>query len=272
MKDYLKQQIENIQDARLARLIVREYLQARTLEQLQENGAFVEWAFVGGTALRFLYGMPRFSEDLDFSLHKPNTASRFMNHLKKIKAGFIAEGYLIDIKAKTAQTVQAAFVKFSGLLYELGLSPHASETISIKMEIDTNPPAGAKTETSIIRKHCLLNLQHYDKGSLLAGKLHALLTRRYAKGRDIYDLMWYLSDRTWPPPNLLLLNNALAQTGWREPELTSDNWQPQIIARLGAFDWNRIVADVAPFIEKQSDLEMLTLDNLSTLLEKTAQR
>ena len=270
MKDTLKQQIEKIQDANLARCIVREYLQARTLEQLQENGAFVNWAFVGGTALRFLYGMPRFSEDLDFSLNEPNTESRFVEYMKKIKAGFLAEDYSIEVKARVAQTVQAAFVKFPGLLYELGLSPHASETLSIKVEIDSNPPAGAILETSIIRKHCLLNLQHYDKGSLLAGKLHALLTRRYTKGRDIYDLMWYLSDRTWPEPNMLLLNNALAQTDWLGPELTNNNWRPRIIARLAEFDWHKIITDVTPFIEKQKDLALLTLDNLSKLLEKTA--
>ncbi len=268
MKDYLKQQIEKIQDGRLARCVVREYLQARTLEQLQESGAFVNWAFVGGTALRFLYAMPRFSEDLDFSLNAPNIESRFVDYLKKIKVGFLAEGYSTDIKAKTEKTVQAAFIRFSGLLFELGLSPHLSETISIKVEIDTNPPVGASTETSIVRKHCLLNLQHYDKGSLLAGKLHALLTRRYTKGRDIYDLMWYLSDRTWPPPNLRLLNNALTQTGRHGPELTNDNWRPQMIARLAELDWEKIVADVAPFIEKQSDLTMLTLANLSMLMGK----
>ena len=79
-----------------------------------------------------------------------------------------------------------------------GMCSVNSEVISIKVEIDSNPPTGAKLETSIIRKHCLLNLQHYDKSSLLAGKLHALSTRKYTKGRDVYDLMWYLSDRTWP--------------------------------------------------------------------------
>lgn len=272
MKDYLKQQVEHFQDATLARCIVREYLQARTLERLQENGAFVNWAFVGGTALRFLYAMPRFSEDLDFSLKSPTTDDHFVEHMKKIKAGFLAEDYSVEVKARTAQTVRTAFIKFTGLLYDLGLSPHSSETLSIKVEIDSNPPAGAILETSVIRKHCLLNLQHYDKGSLLAGKLHALLTRRYTKGRDIYDLMWYLSDRTWPEPNLLLLNNALAQTDWLGPELTNDNWRPQLIARLADFDWNKIIADVAPFIEKQSDLTMLTLDNITKLLETFARK
>lgn len=266
MKDYLKQQIEKIQDVNLARCIVREYLQARTLESLQENGAFVNWAFVGGTALRFLYSMPRFSEDLDFSLSEPGKEDRFTELMVKIKNRFILENYEVAIKAKVAKTVKAAFIKFPGLLYEMGLSPHDSETISIKVDIDTNPPAGAKLQTSIIRKHVLLNIQHYDKSSLLAGKLHALTNRKYTKGRDVYDLMWYLSDRTWPEPNIVLLNNALKQTGWSGPEFTSENWRQQIAARLSEFDWNIIIEDVKPFVEKQNELDMLTLENLKKLL------
>jgi predicted nucleotidyltransferase component of viral defense system len=271
MKDYLKQQIGKIQDTNLARCIVREYLQARTLECLQENGAFVDWAFVGGTALRFLYSMPRFSEDLDFSITETSAEDNFEELMKKVKNRFLAEDYEVTVKAKIAKTVRAAFIKFPGLLYELGLSPLSSEVISIKVEIDSNPPAGAKLETSIIRKHCLLNLQHYDKSSLLAGKLHALTTRKYTKGRDVYDLMWYLSDRTWPEPNILLLNNALKQTAWTGAELTEENWRRHIVMRVSEFDWNKVIADVKPFIEKQSDLQMLTPQNLIKLLKDTAQ-
>jgi len=262
MKDYLKQLIEKTQDTNLARCIVREYLQARTLEFLQENGAFVDWAFVGGTALRFLYSLPRFSEDLNFSITESGTEDNFTEHMKKVKKRFLAEDYEVTIKAKTNKTVRSAFIKFPGLLYELELSPLSSEVISIKAEIDSNPPVGAKVKTSIIRKHCLLNLQHYDKSSLLAGKLHALSSRKYTKGRDVYDLMWYLSDRTWPEPNILLLNNALKQTAWSGPELTEDNWRQQIAIRVSEFDWKKVLADVKPFIEKQSDLQMLTLQNL----------
>ncbi len=179
MKDYLRQQLKNVQDINLAKCLIREYLQARTLESLQDNNAFVNWAFVGGTALRFLYSMPRFSEDLDFSTAAPGLEDNFVPLMQKIKNQFLAEDYSVSIKAKTAKTVKAAFIKFEGLLHEMGLSPHRSEVISIKVEIDTNPPIGAKLQTSIIRKHCLLNLQHYDKSSLLAGKLHALLMRKY---------------------------------------------------------------------------------------------
>ena len=267
MKDYLKQQIQKVQDTNAARCIAREYLQARVLECLQENGAFVNWAFVGGTALRFLHLMPRFSEDLDFSLTEPGAKDNFAGLMKKVKAGFEAEDYSLSIKVKTAKTVKSAFVKFEGLLFELGLSPHSSEIISIKVEIDTNPPAGANLETSIVRKHCLLNLQHYDKSSLLAGKLHALFTRKYVKGRDVYDLLWYLSDKTWPGPNVLLLKNALKQTGWSGHEITNDNWRRETALKVSQFNWDKVLSDVQPFIEKQEDLQMLNKENLVKLLE-----
>lgn len=266
MKDHIKQIIEKIKNNNLARCILREYLQARLLESLQENGAFETWAFVGGTALRFLYSMPRFSEDLDFSLSAGGAEDNFSEFMNKAKNAFLAEGYSPTVKAKATKIVKSAFVNFEELLYEVGLSSHQSETISIKVEIDTNPPAGANLETTIVRRHCLLNLQHYDKGSLLAGKLHALLSRSYVKGRDIYDLMWYLSDRNWPGPNIVLLNNALKQTGWQGGIITRDNWRRETALRISEYIWGRVIADVRPFLEKEEDLKMLTKENILKLL------
>jgi hypothetical protein len=267
MKDYLKGQVKEVKDINLGRCITREYLQARLLESLQKYGAFTSWAFVGGTALRFLYLMPRFSEDLDFSLVKQGVEDNFTEFMRKAKTSFETEDYSLSIKVKTAKTVKSAFVKFDGLLFELGLSPHLSEVVSIKIEIDTNPPTGASLETSVVRKHCLLNLHHYDKSSLLAGKLHAVLTRKYVKGRDVYDLLWYLSDKTWPGPNVLLLNNALKQTGWSGPEITNDSWRKETASRVSQYDWDKVISDVQPFIERREDLQMLNKENLIKLLE-----
>ncbi|MBN1795389.1 MAG: nucleotidyl transferase AbiEii/AbiGii toxin family protein [Sedimentisphaerales bacterium] len=267
MKDYIKEQIKNIKDTNLARCIIREYLQVRILESLQNSGAFVNWAFVGGTSLRFLYSMPRFSEDLDFSLSKAGIEDNFTSFMKRAKSGYEAENYAISIKIKESKTVKSAFVKFTGLLYEMGLSPLSSETISIKVEINTNPPEGANLETSIIRRHILLNIRHYDKSSLLAGKLHALLSRKYVKGRDIYDLVWYLSDRTWPGPNLELLNNALKQTKWAGSRITEHNWRQELCERLSDFDWDKVIADIKPFVEKQSELNMITRNNVLELIK-----
>lgn len=212
------------------------------------RGAFATWAFVGGSALRFLYGMPRFSEDLDFSLVRPGTDVRFEECMKKTKSVFERENYMVAIKARIEKTVQHAFIKFEGLLFELGLSPRRTETISIRIEFDTHPPDGAETETSIIRRH-------------------VLLAREDVKGRDVYDLIGYLSDRTWPPPNVTLLNHALQQTDWQEPPITMDNWKQQTVLRVKTFDWKRIAEDVRPFLERQQDLDLLNEQTVLKLLQ-----
>jgi hypothetical protein len=88
--------------------------------------------------------------------------------------------------------------------------------------------------------------------SLLAGKLVALLQRPYTKGRDLYDLAWYLNHPTWPDPNLTLLNNGLAQSDWQGPSLSSTTWCKPVQNRLSMMDWDRVVADVTPFIMDES--------------------
>jgi hypothetical protein len=165
--------------------------------------------------------------------------------------------------------VNSAFIRFPGLLYELGLSSQPNEVIAIKFEVDTNPPTGAVLETSVIRKFVLLQLQHHDKASLISGKIHAILQRPYLKGRDIYDLFWYLSDPNWPEPNLVLLNNALAQTNWGEGEVTRENWRKFVNERIQQFNWTVILNDVSPFVEPGFDLDILTRENLVKVLLKS---
>lgn len=268
MKDYLQQLVSSARDNNHARCLAREYLQARILETLQNKGAFEHWAFVGGTALRFLYHLERFSEDLDFSTTAPRKDAHFKTYLEKLKGTFESEGYLIAVTAKLDKIVQSSFIKFPELLNELGLSPHRSEQISIKVEIDTNPPPGATLTTTVVRHYSLLNLLHYDKASLFAGKLHAIFSRRYVKGRDLYDLVWYLSDRTWPAPNLTLLNNALKQTMTHPPQLNEQNWRNELSKKISTFNWKEAIADIKPFIEKQEQLELLSKENILRLLHQ----
>lgn len=266
MKDFLQQLLAGVPAPLARRNLVREYLQARILRSLQESGAFLHWAFVGGTALRFLYAIARFSEDLDFSLISPMKEDFFRKSLRAIRNEFESENYVVEIKVSALKVVHSAFIRFPGLLHELGLSSRPSEVIAVKVEVDTNPPAGAHVETSLVRRHATLNLSHYDQASLLAGKLHALLMRPYLKGRDLYDLVWYLSDRSWPAPNLELLNQALGQTGWAGPPVNSENWRGLLWAKLKDANWKAAIQDVRPFLERADEVELLTPENCRKLL------
>lgn len=266
MKDYLRQLTDGGANAITRYGLAREYLQARVLEALQDEGVFIRWAFVGGTALRFLFSIPRFSEDLDFSLIRTGQDPSFVRSLEAVKRALTLEGYRIDITVNDRKTVMSAWIRFPGLPYEINLSPHASQVLSIKLELDVRPPAGAGVTTSIVRRHVTLNLCHYDKASLFAGKLHAVLSRKWTKGRDLYDLAWYLADRRWPSPNLDLLNAALSQTGWTGPALGLENWRSELLRRLGTVDWERARTDVRPFLERERDLDLVSLDTVTKLL------
>ena len=165
---------------------------------------------MGGTALRFLYGIPRFSEDLDFALEDADADYDFAE-TRSVRYGRSSSVRATRRKPRYphAATVNKAFIGFPGLEHALGLSPHAERVFSVKIEVDTNPPAGAQIEVTTVRRFATLRLTHHDKPSLLAGKAAALLLRDWIKGRDVYDLVWYLSDPTWPEPNEELLLNAL---------------------------------------------------------------
>ena len=266
MKEYLHEICRSVASPLFARNKAREYLQALILESMQKSGAMTSCAFHGGTALRFLYALPRFSEDLDFTLERAHTHFDLNSVLRQIKTELTRNGFEVTLKAQMNRAMQSAFIQFPGLLYELNLSNHAGESLAIKIEIDTRPPAGAVLETTLIRRYLPLHLQHHDPATLLAGKINAILTRGFSKGRDWYDLLWYLSNPDWPEPNLVLLENALQQkagetipfalTGWREAI-----WQ---IAEKLNFDLLR--ADLSPFMEDERDLQLLCRDVFKKLL------
>jgi predicted nucleotidyltransferase component of viral defense system len=270
MKDYLKDLVAEPRNALLKHSVAREYLQARILGVLQEHGAFLNWVFHGGTALRFLFRIPRYSEDLDFAVLDPAQPHHFGRLVEKIRAAFEAEGYRVTVKSSPDKTVAACFVRFAGLPHELGLSPHRDQALAVKLELDTNPPAGAGVATTLIRRYVTLNLLHHDKASLLAGKINAVLCRKYVKGRDLFDLVWYLADPSWPEPNLRLLNAGLEQMRWKGPTLDDRNWRAVLRARIESVRWEEALNDVRPFLERAADLSPLTREGCLSLLNSKA--
>ncbi|MEA3238391.1 MAG: nucleotidyl transferase AbiEii/AbiGii toxin family protein [Candidatus Bipolaricaulota bacterium] len=249
------------------RNVLREYVQAHVLYSLQSVRAFERIAFVGGTALRFLYGLHRYSEDLDFSLEQAEGYD-FDRLLNRVESDLVNAGFDVTMHPHKGEPIHSAFIRLPALLYEAGLSPHRTEKLSVKIEIDTRPPAGATTKTTLINRHFLLALVHYDIPSLMAGKLHALLSRPYTKGRDIYDLLWYLSRPDGAEPNIRLLQNALEQTGWNGPQLSTENWREVIADKIVGLDFAKIAEDVGPFLERPEDRALLTCEIVLSALRQ----
>ncbi len=272
MKEVLRATLQSSGlDAGSAGNLVREYLQASVLDKLQTAGAMVPLCFLGGTALRLLYEIRRYSEDLDFSLHRAGAEYDLEAYVRHVVGRLRAEGFVAEASLRLDRAVQVAWLGFPGLFHDLGISRQAQAKLKIKLEVDTHPPEGATSQTSVVRKHdYVLNLQHHDKTSLLAGKLHAVLQRGHPKGRDFYDLIWYLSDRSWPAPNLTFLNNALRQTGWRGPRLTQRSWRQAVRRRLADLDWTTLRRDVEKLLARGERAGWMTGQALEQLLSDSA--
>ena len=243
---------------------LREYLQAFVMRSLHESEASRAVAFVGGTALRFLEDLPRFSEDLDFS-QVSSDGYEPVRWLRKLKRDLHLAGFDSTVRWIDRKPVQVAWVRTAALLAEAGLSGHQQQNLSIKVEIDTRPPAGAAVRRSVVTRHFTFVIGHYDLPSLMAGKLHALLTRRYPKGRDWFDLVWYRSHRPPVAPNVALLEHALDQTQGAGRHRAAD-WQRLLRTRLADLDTGVLIRDVEPFLERPADAALLERANLDAVL------
>ncbi len=266
MKDFCLELVSKQSNSNAKLNTMREYLQAYVLRIMHDEGVFRTTAFLGGSALRFLYGLPRFSEDLYFSLAGDRNYS-FVGIVKKIKDELAQAGYDIVITYDDQKTVHSAFVKFAELMYQAGLSPLKTQRFSIKIEIDTNPPEGAVLKTDIVNKYFPIAFLSYEINSLFAGKLHALFSRKYTKGRDFFDLGWYLSKWKDLNPNLRLLQNALKQTGWSKELPDKDNWKNLLYSAVEEADWKKVKIDVENFLENPSDLNIFAKENVLKLIQ-----
>ena len=266
MKDYALELASKREGYNAKLNTIREYLQAYILRILHTDSLFKNSAFLGGTALRFLYNLPRFSEDLDFSLLKADSSS-FLDSINKLKGELTLAGYDVSIKYSEENTVKYALIKFEELMHDLGLSPHKDQLLSIKIDIDTNPPLGAGFKPQIINKYFPLSFMFYDLSSLLAGKIHAVLCRNYTKGRDYFDLCWYLSRWKDCVPNIEFLVNALKQTDYQGQLPDNDNWRQILYKAVEDVDWKLIYKDVENFLENEIDNIVFTKENILKLIK-----
>ncbi len=224
---------------------LREYLQEMLLKLIEQNKIGHRIGFVGGTALRILFDLNRFSEDLDFSLldHDPFD---FQKILETLKRELVLRGFAVELTRKEVGAVKSSFIKFRKVLFDVGLSPYEDEKLSVKFEIDTNPPPGFKTQTTLISKSSLIEVVHFDRPSLFAGKCNALLCRTYAKGRDYYDLLWYVAQKI--VPNYLLIENGFMQTQHQRIPFDFEILKKMLLEKIQSVDFEKIRKDVEPFL------------------------
>jgi len=248
---------------------LREISQEIILAALGRTDFFNRAGFQGGTCLRIFHSLSRFSEDLDFALREPDKTFKLLPYLDQVCEELSAYGYnmQIDDRSKGGQTVQKAFLKDDslGTLLHLDYRPRTGpmQKLRVKLELDTNPPHGASYEIQVLDYPFPSAVRVFDRSSLFAGKIHALLCRNYLKGRDWYDFIWYTARRT--PINHALLSAALNQQGpWKGTQPATDTtWCIEnLSAAIQSVDWNRARLDVQRFIKPRelSSLDLWTSD------------
>jgi hypothetical protein len=248
---------------------LREITQEIILAALGRANFFRQTGFQGGTCLRIFHSLNRFSEDMDFALIKPDTAFALPPFLERVRLELEAFGYALEIedRSKIGAAVRQVFVKDESLgkLLHLNYRPSAGpmRKLRIKLEVDTNPPAGATYEMPVLDYPFPAAVRVFDLPSLFAGKVHALLCRNYLKGRDWYDFIWYTARRT--PINHALLSAALDQQGpWRgRRPVTTDSWCVEALAAvIEGLDWKQARRDVQRFVKPRElpSLDLWTRD------------
>lgn len=247
---------------------LREIMQQLALAGLSRSGFFSKAAFYGGTALRIFYGLDRFSEDLDFSLLQEDENFNLEYYLKFIEDEFLAQGMVITIKTKhksVVSAVESAFLKSETFWGELiletsvpGLGIKQNIGLKIKIEVDTKPPLGFETEEKLLLKPYSFYVKCFVLEDLFAGKMHALLFRKWGnnvKGRDWYDLEWYIKKGI----NLNLqhfLSRARYNSDWSKETISESEFKKLLTARIENLNIEIAKKDVERFIQNPKVLQI----------------
>ncbi|MCK4883107.1 MAG: nucleotidyl transferase AbiEii/AbiGii toxin family protein [Candidatus Omnitrophica bacterium] len=260
---------------------LREITQEVALAALSRTEFFKHAVFHGGTSLRILYGLNRFSEDLDFMLRAPDLKFNLDMYLRGVVHEFEAYGYSIEIvdRSKAENPIKKAFLKDDSLgkVLQLGhiLADKSMCKIRIKVEVDSNPPSGSGYENKFLDFPYVFSMTVQDLESLFAGKIHALLCREYTKGRDWYNFIWYAGRGALI--NFDFLAEALKQNGpWKGQQIKVDlEWCADALAKkIQQLDWDDAKRDVGRFIKPNElpSVELwgkeLFLDRLKNYVEK----
>lgn len=249
---------------------LREIMQEIALLGLWRSKYFEKAAFYGGTALRILYGMDRFSEDLDFSLVEPMTdfqLSRYGSAVERELRSFGFEASLTTKPKKIASPVQSAFLKANTLHHLLTIKSDEradwpiprDQVLKIKIEVDTDPPSGFATENKFVLQPVPFSIRTFVLPDLFAGKMHAVLCRKWknrVKGRDWYDLVWYAANH--PKLHVNHLEQRMIQSGdlKKDEKIDREKFFALAMDAVENVDVDQARKEVEPFVKNPDALKV----------------
>jgi len=260
---------------------LREILQELALLGLWRSKFFEQGAFYGGTSLRLLHGLDRYSEDLDFSLLTPQPEFDLGRYSDALQTEMRSFGFEVTVNAKAPRVsaIQSAFIKANTLQQLLVIETQAGsmqelprgQVLKIKLEVDTNPPPGFATESRYLLHPIPFSVRTYTLPDLFAGKIHAMLCRKWktrVKGRDWYDFVWFVANH--PHLHLGHLEQRMVQSGdWvRGQTLTGDNLHQRLTETIDRLDVNQARNEVMPFVVNTDALAVWSQDFFKDLARR----
>lgn len=278
MKEWIEQyEPKNEEDVLSA---MREIMQEIALAGLSRTDFFDKAAFYGGTALRIFYGLDRFSEDMDFSLLEVDPTFSLEPYFSAILDEFKAQGIKVSIREKEKRiqsAVESAFLKSETIWKELILEDIIKQTgiksnksIKIKIEVDRKPPLGFETEQKLLLRPFSFYVKCFTRPSLFAGKMHALLFRKWktrVKGRDWYDMEWYI--RKGIPLDVHHFLQRAKDTGdWTEDTITPEQILDLLRTKITSVSIDSVKEDIVRFIPDSRVLDIWRADYFLDLIEK----
>ena len=251
---------------------INEVMQEIALAGLYRGGFFDKAAFYGGTCLRVFHGLPRFSEDMDFSLTEKNVEFNIENYFPAVIEEFKASGrdVLITKKEKKVQTkVESAFLKDNTELYDLSFK--TEKEIKIKIEVDTDPPLGFSTEQKLSLMPFSFMTRCFTLPDLYAGKMHALIFRSYknrVKGRDWYDFEWYVRHDV----SLDFAHFQIRAKEFNGLDIDNEEFIKMLKEKIGTTDINMVKRDIITFIQNPAELDIWSNDYFLQLADRIKYR
>jgi len=264
---------------------LKEVFQEIALLGLYHGGFFNKAAFYGGTALRILYGLNRFSEDLDFTLLEKNLSFNIEQYFPSVIDEFEALGIKIDltkkVKKNSSSDIESAFLKNGTSMHTLHIQVndlddilggiHSGKKLKIKFEVDTNPPLKFQTEAKTLLMPKTFNIITMTKPNLYAGKMHVILFRNWntrVKGRDWYDFEWYVKQNI--KLNLEHLQERMYESGDlnRDIKLDITIFKDLMYNKIDSLDISKAIEEVSPFIKDKSVFSFWSKEYFKLLTDK----